>query len=276
LRVVQRGLPRAEQWDGMGELYCAVWRVSGRDQIALILLSLVVAALAAVPLKFQQLAVNSLVDDGNVFRLAWLCGGFLGAVLLSAGAKFLLGLRLALVGERVVRLIRERLYTNFVAQAAGGSADGAHGTLVTMLAAEAEVVGAFAGSAIATPVVQLGTLLSVIGYIAASPGSAFLRWAWSCRRPRSCWLFRAGLINASRSASKLCAIRRAELPLPRRAARNPGGLPLHLREASADLPAQAVFEVRARHHQRLGQGGHSLSRRLARARRAERRRHGRG
>jgi ABC-type bacteriocin/lantibiotic exporter with double-glycine peptidase domain len=168
LRVMQRGLPRAEQWDGMGELYRAVWRVSGRDQIALILLSLVVAALAAVPLEFQQLAVNSLVDYGNVFRLAWLCGGFLGAVLLSAGAKFLLGLRLALVGERVVRLIRERLYTNHVAQAAGDSADGAHGTLVTMLAAEAEVVGAFAGSAISTPVVQLGTLLSVIGFIAVS------------------------------------------------------------------------------------------------------------
>ena len=42
------------------------------------------------------------------------------------------------------------------------------GTLVTMLAAEAEAVGSFAGSAISSPVVQIGTLVSVIGFIVAS------------------------------------------------------------------------------------------------------------
>ena len=154
----------------MGDLYRAVWRVSGRDQITLILLSLLVASLAAVPLKFQQLAINSLVDHGSVTRLAWLCGGFLAAVLLSAGVKFLLGLKLASVGERVVLLIRERLYENHVAQGREAAAEktGNSGALVAMLAAEAEIVGTFAGSAISTPVVQIGTLLSVIGFIAVS------------------------------------------------------------------------------------------------------------
>lgn len=154
----------------MGDLYRAVWRVSGRDQITLILLSLLVASLAAVPLKFQQLAINSLVDHGSVARLAWLCGGFLAAVLLSAGVKFLLGLKLASVGERVVLLIRERLYENHVAQRREAAAEktGNSGALVAMLAAEAEIVGTFAGSAISTPVVQIGTLLSVIGFIAVS------------------------------------------------------------------------------------------------------------
>ena len=154
----------------MGDLYRAVWRVSGRDQITLILLSLLVASLAAVPLKFQQLAINSLVDHGSVTRLAWLCGGFLAAVLLSAGVKFLLGLKLASVGERVVLLIRERLYENHVAHGREAAAEttGNSGALVAMLAAEAEIVGTFAGSAISTPVVQIGTLLSVIGFIAVS------------------------------------------------------------------------------------------------------------
>ena len=154
----------------MGDLYRAVWRVSGRDQITLILLSLLVASLAAVPLKFQQLAINSLVDHGSVTRLAWLCGGFLAAVLLSAGVKFLLGLKLASVGERVVLLIRERLYENHVARGREAAAEKTRnsGALVAMLAAEAEIVGTFAGSAISTPVVQIGTLLSVIGFIAVS------------------------------------------------------------------------------------------------------------
>lgn len=153
----------------MGELYRAVWRVTGREQILLIGLSLVVAALAAAPLKFQQLAINSLVEHGKVGTLAWMCVGFLGAVLLSAGFKFLLGLQLSVVGERVVRMIRERLYANHVADMArDGPGAVERGTLLTMLTAEAEMVGSFAGSAISSPVVQIGTLLSVIGFIAVS------------------------------------------------------------------------------------------------------------
>ena len=90
-------------------------------------------------------------------------------MLLSAGVKFLLGLRLAVVGERVVRLIRERLYENQVADTARDpQAADRRGALVAMLTAEAEVVGSFAGAAISTPVVQIGTLVSVIGFIALS------------------------------------------------------------------------------------------------------------
>ena len=151
----------------MMDLYRAVWRVSGRDQIVLILLSVVVAGLAAVPLKFQQLAINSMVDERDAVHLAWLCGGFLGAVLVSAGFKFWLGLRLAVVGERVVLLIRERLYANYRTSGDGGSGVGS-GTLIAMLTSEAEAVGNFAGTAISSPVVQIGTLVSVIGFIAVS------------------------------------------------------------------------------------------------------------
>lgn len=153
----------------MGELYRAVWRATGRQQILLIGLSLIIAGLAAAPLKLQQLIINSLVEAGDRQRLAWLCAAFLGVVLLSAGLTFALNLRLGLVGERVVLLIRERLYANSVADAARG--DGAapkRGTLVTMLAAEAETVGAFAGAAIASPLMQIGTLASVILFILAS------------------------------------------------------------------------------------------------------------
>ena len=153
----------------MADLYRAVWQATGRQQLLLIALSVLVAALAAVPLKFQQLAVNSLVYGGDVRRLAWLCAGFFGALLLSAALKFALGLRLTVVGERVVLLIRERLYANGVAEAGTGAADPPRrGTLVAMLTAEAEVVGSFAGAAISSPLVQLGTLASVIGFIVAS------------------------------------------------------------------------------------------------------------
>jgi ABC-type bacteriocin/lantibiotic exporter with double-glycine peptidase domain len=153
----------------MSELYRAIWQLTGRQQLLLIGLSLLVAGLAAVPLKFQQLVINNLVYDGDVRWLAWLCLGFLASILLSAALKFVLGLRLSVIGEQVVLLIRERLYTNAVADAqAEPAAASQRGTLVTMLGTEAEVVGSFAGAAVSTPLVQIGTLVSVIGFIVAS------------------------------------------------------------------------------------------------------------
>lgn len=153
----------------MGDLYRTIWRVTARDQALLIGLSLVVAALAAAPLKFQQLVVNALVYGGDRMTLAWLCAGLLAAVLLSAALKFALNFKISVVGERVIRLIRERLYTNYVADTASG-AQGvpSRGTLVTMLSAEAEGLGKFTGTAIASPLLQIGTLVSVLAFIAAS------------------------------------------------------------------------------------------------------------
>ena len=155
--------------DTISDLYRAVWRVTGRQQILLIGLSLTVAALAAAPLKFQQLVINGLVEDGEIHRIAWLCAGFLGVALLSAGLKFALSFRLSVVGERIVLRLRERLYANYVADVTAGAPDAPkRGTLVTMLAAEAELVGSFAGAAIASPLMALGTLVSVIAFILAS------------------------------------------------------------------------------------------------------------
>ncbi len=150
----------------MRELYRAIWRITGRRQLLLIALAGLVAALAAAPLKFQQLVINGLVEAADPAMIVWLCLGFLAVVLVSAGLKFLLRLGISAVGERVVLLIRKRLYANLVHDTVAGAADlPTRGTLVTKLSAEAEMVGAFAGSAIATPLVQLGTLASVITFI---------------------------------------------------------------------------------------------------------------
>jgi ABC-type bacteriocin/lantibiotic exporter with double-glycine peptidase domain len=151
----------------MIDLYQAIWRVTGRRQPLLVFLSVLVAALAAAPLKLQQLIVNGLVHGGDRQRLVWLCLGLLAVVLLSAALKFAVNLSISVVGERVVLLIRERLYRNAVGAAAAGHAP-RRGALVAKLSAEAEAVGSFAGAALASPIMQLGTLVSVIAFILAS------------------------------------------------------------------------------------------------------------
>jgi hypothetical protein len=102
--------------DTLLDLYRAVRRVTGRQQLILIGLSVTVAALAAAPLKFQQLVVNRLVEGADIRRVAWLCAGFLAVALLSTALKFVLNLRLSVLGESVVLLVRERLYALHVGQ----------------------------------------------------------------------------------------------------------------------------------------------------------------
>lgn len=150
-------------------LYAAIWRVSGHRQIILIVLSVAVAALAAVPLQFQKDIVNLLTDGTlDTGRLYLLGAGMFAAVLLSLFLKLVLGYRSGSLGEDVIRTIRARL----LQRAAETGMDGSRkGTLTTAISAEAEELGKFAGAAFADPVVQIGTLISVIGFISSTqPG----------------------------------------------------------------------------------------------------------
>lgn len=156
----------------MLQLYAAIWRVSGRRQILLIILSIAIAVLAAVPLSYQKDIVNGLTQ-GSVDRdgLILLCGGMLGMILLSLVLKWLLGYRSGVLGEDVIRLIRRRITHLATTQADTDAQQVPSGTLATMVSAEAEELGKFTGGAFSDPVVQIGTLISVIGYIASTqPG----------------------------------------------------------------------------------------------------------
>lgn len=153
----------------MLDFYKAIWRATWRQQILLIGLSIAIAALAAAPLKYQKEAINGLVGGNSFAALLALCTAYFALVLLSAALKFLLNYRISLVGEGVIRFIRERLYTGHVSERAKGVQNlPEKGTLLTTLSADAEDVGSFSGSAIAEPLMMLGTLVSVIGFISVS------------------------------------------------------------------------------------------------------------
>ncbi|WP_204114929.1 ABC transporter transmembrane domain-containing protein [Shimia biformata] len=156
----------------MLKMYRAIWQVSGRRQLVLIALSIAIAALAAVPLEFQKQIINGLERQDMTFdHLIWLCASMAGAVVLSLGLKMQMGYRSSKLGEDVIRRIRNRLYRDAVHQPDDTEGAIPAGTLAASIASEAEELGNFAGSAFSQPVVQVGTLVSVVGYIAATqPG----------------------------------------------------------------------------------------------------------
>lgn len=150
----------------MFELYALIWRTTWRSQILLILLALAIAALAAAPLGFQKEIINSLTQGkGDKNMVLMLCAGMMGVILLSLMLKWLMGYRSGILGEDVTRRLRAVIYRNAAErrEAAPGK-----GTVTTAVSAEAEEMGKFTGAALSEPVVQIGTLVSVVSFIAAT------------------------------------------------------------------------------------------------------------
>jgi ABC-type multidrug transport system fused ATPase/permease subunit len=148
----------------MAELYRRIWQATGRQQIVLIVLSLVIAVLATAPLQFQKLVVNGLAGDMTRTRLFALCAGYFSVLILIYALKIALRYRSSILSESVVRRIRGLLYDS--ARQGKAQSEQARGTLITTITDEADEVGRFAGDAIAAPMLQFGTLVAVVVFVA--------------------------------------------------------------------------------------------------------------
>jgi ABC-type multidrug transport system fused ATPase/permease subunit len=153
----------------MLQFYQQIWSTTARQQIILIALAILISVIATVPLEFQRHIINSLAGHERLSTLGELCGGYLAASLLVTALKWILNLRSSSLGENNVRIIRERLFDNrsTIVMADAQASQQAHktGTLLTMISTEAEKVGRFAGEALSAPLVEAGTLLSVLCYM---------------------------------------------------------------------------------------------------------------
>jgi ABC-type multidrug transport system fused ATPase/permease subunit len=149
----------------MRELYDYVWRSSASQQIVLIVLAAIAAVLATAPLELQRHIINTLAGHERVERLGWLCGGFLIASLAIGGLKYTVNIRSARLGESMIRSLRGQIFDAGSTVMRSETATDTSGTVVTMISTEAETVGKFVGDCISTPIVQAGTLLSVLSYM---------------------------------------------------------------------------------------------------------------
>jgi ABC-type multidrug transport system fused ATPase/permease subunit len=153
----------------MREFYGFVWRSSASQQIILIIFAAIAAVLAAAPLELQRHIINTLAGHEKAERLAWLCGGYLITALGISGLKCTVNIKSSGLGETMIRSLRETIFRNRPLpspdETPGETAKDQSGTFVTMIATEAEAVGKFVGDCISTPIVQAGTLLSVLGYM---------------------------------------------------------------------------------------------------------------
>jgi ABC-type multidrug transport system fused ATPase/permease subunit len=154
----------------MREFYDYVWRSSAPQQIVLIVLAIMAAVLAAAPLELQRHIVNTLAGHEKPERLAWLCGGYLIAALAIGGLKYTVNIKSAGLGEFMIRSLREEVFRSALRSinpdaTPDKTRENRSGALVTSISSQAEAVGQFVGSCVSTPIVQAGTLLSVLSYM---------------------------------------------------------------------------------------------------------------
>jgi hypothetical protein len=81
------------------DLYRYVWKVSGRDQIILLVLSVALFLLELAPLELQRRIVNGAVDHREFTVIGLLCLLYVAVVLVQGGLKLILNVYRGSVSE---------------------------------------------------------------------------------------------------------------------------------------------------------------------------------
>jgi ABC-type multidrug transport system fused ATPase/permease subunit len=150
-------------------IYAYIRQTSRKRQLLICALTAVIAPLMMAPLEFQRRIVDHALGDRSTSLLLLLGGGYLAVVLIQNGLKYWLNMEKGRVLEETARDLRRRVLDR--AERIGRNdpdgidADVDEGTTVSMLAAESEVVGGFASESLSVPLLQLGTILFVAGYL---------------------------------------------------------------------------------------------------------------
>lgn len=149
----------------MKDLYRYVWKVSGRDQVNLSVLSVALFLLELAPLELQRRIINGAVDHQEFKVIGLLCLLYVTVALVQGGLKLTLNVYRGSVSEAANQ--RLRLEPNLIAIARASNERGSkdEGVAISIIVSEVEAVGGFIGSSFSEPVLNGGILLSVFGYM---------------------------------------------------------------------------------------------------------------
>lgn len=151
-------------------LYRYVWQTSRHRQFVLCIVTVVVALLSMVPLEIQRRIVDHAIVEAQLHHLLLLCGAYLIVLVGQGGIKYFLNVYRGRLVEEVARALRLTIYKQTRSDASDGSGSAPHpavdsGAVVAMVAAEVEDLAGFVGDSISIPLLQIGTSLSVLGYL---------------------------------------------------------------------------------------------------------------
>lgn len=152
-------------------VYRYIVRHSLRGQVLAVLLTLALLPLTPVPLELQRRILDEAIDAGDADLLLRLALLYIGALALTAGLKFAMRVQREFIAAGIVHSLRGSLYYCIYtitppAKLAKGDDDQIdEGTVVSMVTNEVQKLGGFSGSALSGPLLQIGTVAVVLGYM---------------------------------------------------------------------------------------------------------------
>jgi ABC-type multidrug transport system fused ATPase/permease subunit len=148
-------------------LYAFIWQSSRRQQVWLVLLTLMVAPMSMVPLELQRRIVDDAIHDRDLRYMLLLCGIYLVVLLIQGGLKYVLNVYRGGLVERIAQQFRNLIFDGLVDEPVRGGKGNAtdKGSVVSMTSSEVEEVAGFVGDSISFPLLQAGTAFGTLGYL---------------------------------------------------------------------------------------------------------------
>ncbi|KAA8607074.1 ABC transporter permease [Salipiger aestuarii] len=156
-----------------GSLFSTVLRYSRRQQALMIVVSLIAMPILYLTLELPKQIVNNALDSGRfpvavlgrdvdqVVFLMLLCGLYLLAIILNGLNKYGLNVFKGYVAERFLRRFRLLVYRQWRSDPDSQN----QSEIVPILAQEVEPIGGFAADVLTLPILQGGTLLTILFFM---------------------------------------------------------------------------------------------------------------
>lgn len=160
-------------------LFRYIWKYSKRDQIVLLLVTLMTFPILYVSLELPKRIINDAISgariDVTLFGvtlsqiqfLLLLCVGFLLAVLVNGLLKMRLNTMKGVLAERLLRRFRFQLLTRILRFPRPYFRNTSQGELVSMVTSEAEPMGGLMGDMLSQPVFQAGQMMTILVFLFA-------------------------------------------------------------------------------------------------------------
>jgi putative ABC transport system ATP-binding protein len=137
-----------------------------RPQLVLIAMSFVLGlGLNPLMLDLQKRIINQAIGKRNFEALLWLCGAFLGAVILNGALKYVKQNMEGYISETMLRDLRGELYNRILRFPLPYLKSTSTAQLVAMMLGEVEDLGGYFGVALSTPAFNGAMLVGTFGYM---------------------------------------------------------------------------------------------------------------
>jgi len=156
-----------------------IFRYSTRQQVLLLVLTCASFPFLYFSLELPKLIVNDAIGSEDFPKTIWnweveqinylmiLCFGFLIMVGIRFGLRYYVNVYKGQLGERMLRRLRYILFARVLRFPVPHFRKTSQGELISMITAEVEPLGGFIGDALAVPVFEGGTLLTILIFMFA-------------------------------------------------------------------------------------------------------------